>query len=225
MEEDIKNNKSLYQCQECGFHYKDKEMAEKCEAWCKKHKTCNVEITKQSEENKNDDCSSITSKHISNSLELEMCKGKCEEYLNNWKRSVADFINYKKEEMERMAKLMQYGKEDMILNILPIIDSIYLLKPHTNKLEFVSLSEGVLQIEKQIQEFLKKEGIEEIEINGNPPSPEALEGQRKFDPILMEVVEEVEIEGVESGIVVKELQKGYIINGKVLRPSKVRITK
>ncbi len=48
-----KDNKKLYQCEECGFHYQNREIAEKCEAWCKEHKTCNTEIIKQAEENKN----------------------------------------------------------------------------------------------------------------------------------------------------------------------------
>ncbi len=38
--------KKLYQCRECGFKYEDKEWAEKCEAWCKEHKSCNLEIIK-----------------------------------------------------------------------------------------------------------------------------------------------------------------------------------
>lgn len=41
------NNKELYKCQECGFKYLKKELAEKCEAWCKEHKSCNLEITKE----------------------------------------------------------------------------------------------------------------------------------------------------------------------------------
>jgi predicted ATP-dependent serine protease len=40
-----KENKELYQCEECGFHYADKAWAEKCEAWCREHKSCNIEIT------------------------------------------------------------------------------------------------------------------------------------------------------------------------------------
>lgn len=40
------HKKELYKCPECGFEYKEKEWAEKCEAWCKKHKSCNLEITK-----------------------------------------------------------------------------------------------------------------------------------------------------------------------------------
>jgi len=48
-----KDNKELYQCEECGFHYTEKEWAEKCEAWCREHKSCNIEITAHAEENKN----------------------------------------------------------------------------------------------------------------------------------------------------------------------------
>ncbi len=48
----IQENKKLYQCEACGFHYTEKEQAEKCEAWCKEHNSCNLEITAQAEENK-----------------------------------------------------------------------------------------------------------------------------------------------------------------------------
>lgn len=47
-----KNDKELYRCEECGFHYQDKALAEKCEVWCKEHKSCNIEITSHAEENK-----------------------------------------------------------------------------------------------------------------------------------------------------------------------------
>ena len=40
----IEKNGRLYQCEECGYAYEDKEWAEKCEAWCKEHKSCNLEI-------------------------------------------------------------------------------------------------------------------------------------------------------------------------------------
>lgn len=41
-----KNNETLYACQECGFKYRELEIAQKCEAWCKEHQSCNIEITK-----------------------------------------------------------------------------------------------------------------------------------------------------------------------------------
>jgi len=163
--------------------------------------------------------------------EMGEYKQKCEEYLNNWKRSAADFINYKKEEIERMAFLGKYVKEDIILKILPILDSIYLSEKHSDILQNVRISDadensqiiewvkGFTQIKMQIAEFLKKEGIEEIKTVGE-----------KFNPETMEAVEEIANENIEhriqdTGIVVEELQKGYIIDGKVIRPSKVRISK
>ena len=46
----IKNqNKELYQCEECGFKYAKKEIAEKCQVWCREHKSCNLEIIKYAE--------------------------------------------------------------------------------------------------------------------------------------------------------------------------------
>lgn len=235
MEEEIKNparnvsnidaggNQNLYQCKECGLHYKDKETAEKCEAWCKEHKTCNVEITNQAEENKN------LQRRPASLAELEK---KCEGYLNNWKRAQADFENYKKGEAERMGVLLKFAKEEIILNILPILDNIELAeKQLPEKLKKPSFAEategqggdkfsskavewtkGFLQIQNQIKEFLKKEGIEEIETIG-----------KKFDPNTMEVIDEAE--GGDEGTIVEELQKGYIINGKVIRPVKIKISK
>jgi molecular chaperone GrpE len=145
--------------------------------------------------------------------ELEECQQKCQEYLNNWKRSAADFINYKKEEMERIGTLAKYAKEDTIYKILPIVDNIYLAeKQIPESLKNDEWVKGFMQIQKQAEEFLKKEGIEEIETVGKP-----------FDPNTMEIVQEVE--GGESGMVAEELQKGYMMEGKILRPAKVKMSK
>ena len=48
----IEEDKKLYQCEECGFHYESKEWAEKCQAWCREHQSCNLEITAQALENR-----------------------------------------------------------------------------------------------------------------------------------------------------------------------------
>ncbi|MBI2096030.1 MAG: hypothetical protein HYT43_00085 [Candidatus Taylorbacteria bacterium] len=53
MKEILKNNKKFYQCQECGLVYADKETAEKCQAWCIEHRSCNLEIIKHAEKNFN----------------------------------------------------------------------------------------------------------------------------------------------------------------------------
>ena len=156
--------------------------------------------------------------------EIEELGQKADEYLSNWKRSAADFINYKKEEMERMAILASYARESMILKILPILDNIALAeKQLPEKLkkgeegtpQSIEWTKGFLQIQKQVDEFLKKEGIEEIKTIGE-----------KFNPETMEAIDEANgEEQMASSTVVEELQKGYIMNGKVIRPAKVKITK
>jgi len=213
MEEEIKNNQDLHQCRECSLHYKDKNTAEKCQAWCKEHKTCNAKITNRSEENKKYDSNSQS--------ELEK---KCEEYLNNWKRSAADFINYKKDEMERIGFLVKYANEEIILKVLPILDSFYLAekqlpenlkKGSEGSPQAIEWTKGFLQIRNQIKEFLKKEGIEEIKTVGE-----------NFDPETMEAIDEITNSQFSiSNTVVEELQKGYKMEDKVLRPAKVKISK
>lgn len=48
----LSTGKELYQCEECGFHYAKKVLAEKCEIWCREHRSCNIAITAHAEENK-----------------------------------------------------------------------------------------------------------------------------------------------------------------------------
>lgn len=48
MVKEIKNNKGIYQCEVCGFKYREKQWAEKCEVWCRKNNSCNLEITQHS---------------------------------------------------------------------------------------------------------------------------------------------------------------------------------
>lgn len=146
---------------------------------------------------------------------LEDCQKKREEYLAGWQRARADFLNYKKEEMERIKEILKYGNENLILKILPILDNFEKAEkeiPDDKKND--KLLEGILQIKTQFQDFLKNQGIEEIKTVGE-----------KFDPNFQEVVQEIEKADCESGTVIEETQKGYILNGKVIRPAKVKVAK
>jgi len=146
---------------------------------------------------------------------FEECQKLKDEYLAGWQRTRADLLNYKKEEMERIGELIKYAGTGIILNILPILDNFELvekkLPENFKKDENVK---GLLQIKNQLQDFLKNQGIEEIKCLGE-----------KFDPNFQEVVEEIEMKGKEPGIIVEEVQKGYTINGKLLRPARVKIAK
>jgi len=145
---------------------------------------------------------------------LGECQKQRDEYLAGWQRSRADFLNYKKDEMERISEILKYADEEFILKILPILDNFEKAKkaiPPDKKDKYL---EGFLQIKTQLQDFLKNQGVEKIK---------ALE--KKFDPNFHEVVEEVEVKGKESGIIIEEVKKGYLLNGKVIRPAKVKIIK
>jgi len=147
--------------------------------------------------------------------QLEESKAKCEEYLNGWKRERADFINYKKDEMERIGELAKYANEEIILKIIPILDNLCLAANHIKDLP-AQAGEGVILIKKQLEDFLKKEGIEPIETLG-----------QKFDPNTMESIGEVlgRPTSQESGMVAEEVQRGYTMHGRIIRVAKVRITK
>jgi molecular chaperone GrpE len=149
----------------------------------------------QEENIKNDDSSFDSAQDELKELQL-----KSEEYLNGWKRERADFLNYKKDEMERIGQLIKYANEELILKIIPILDNMMLAEAHLK-------DEGVAQIIKQIEDFLKKEGIEPIETLG-----------KQFDPNIME-----SIEG-DGSTVSEEVQRGYTMHGKIIRVARVKIS-
>lgn len=133
--------------------------------------------------------------------EVEELKAKCEEYLNGWKRERADFLNYKKDEMERIGDLVKYANEEIVLKLLPVLDNLCLAANHIK-------DEGIDQIKKQLEDFLQKEGIEPIKTVGE-----------KFDPNIMEAVEG------DGDVVSEEVQRGYTLHGKLIRVAKVKVAK
>ena len=146
---------------------------------------------------------------------LEECQKLKDEYLAGWQRERADFLNYKKGELERIGEIIKYGDLGLILKILPIADNFELAEKNLpENLKTDENVKGILQTKNQILDFLKNQGVEEIKSVGE-----------KFDPNFHEVIEEVEVKDKESGIVIEEIQKGYKINGRLLRPAKVKISK
>lgn len=154
--------------------------------------------------------------------QLEECQKQKEEYLQGWQRSRADFLNYKKEEMERIEELLKYAGEEYILRILPVLDNFEVIeKKLPENLKKDDNIKGLLQIKNQIQDFLKNQGVEEIKAVGEV-----------FNPEFHEVIEVVPSEAsakdgnkIGSNMIVEEIQKGYKINGRLLRPAKVKVTK
>jgi len=147
--------------------------------------------------------------------ESEDCLRQKEEYLNCWKRERADFLNFKKDETERLGKISEIIKEDIVLDFLPILDNIYLAeKEISDDLKEHCWVKGIMKIKKQITVFLEKQGVKEIDCLN-----------KKFDPNLEEAIEHIEKKDSGSGVVIQVLQRGYTLNNKLIRPARVKISK
>lgn len=145
---------------------------------------------------------------------LKECEKQRDEYLAGWQRAKADFLNYKKEEGLRTSELMDYLRTQQILEILKIIDNWdRAMKHKPEEIKDSSWIEGIEMIENQLKDFLKSEGVEEVKAIGET-----------FNPELHEAVEEVDNSG-ESGEIAEVLEKGYTLNNKLIRPSKVKVSK
>jgi molecular chaperone GrpE len=142
------------------------------------------------------------------------------EYLAGWQRAQADFVNYKRRQEEQMAEWSKMFGAGLISDILPILDTLDAGIINSKKEKILSSpplqkggEEGNLgMLRGQLLSILEKHGLREIKSVGE-----------KFNPEWHEAIETVE--GEESGIVVEEIQKGYMLNGKVLRVAKVKVTK
>lgn len=146
---------------------------------------------------------------------LRECEKLRDEYLTGWQRAKADFLNYKKEEGDRMETIMNFMKAKWLSRMLTVHDDLERAKERTPKsLENNNWVKGVLQIEEQFHSFFEEQGIVRVDPKGE-----------KFNPNFHEAVQEVEKEGKESGTIVKVLEKGYLLNGRLLRPAKVKVVK
>lgn len=176
------------------------------------------DVKKEKENNQNqepEDEEGRKEKDLKECLEkLEKYKKQAEENLNGWKRAKADFINYKKDQERWMEEFRKYANEDIITRLLQIIDGFHLAIEHLPEdLKNSDWAKGIICIKGQLESFLKEVGVEEIKSIGE-----------KFNPSLFESVGEEESDK-EEGIVVAEVQKGYKMFGKVIRASKVKISK
>jgi len=140
---------------------------------------------------------------------------KSAEYFDRLLRIQADFDNYKKRlERERIG-FIKFGNEEIIVEILKILDDFErAVAAGKSKHDFDILYKGVELISKDLKEFLKQKGLKEIEATGRP-----------FDPHAHEAMMQEERGDCPENHVVEEFQKGYTLNGRVIRPSKVKVAK
>lgn len=129
-------------------------------------------------------------------------------------RVQAEFDNFKKRTQKEKEANLKYKAQDLVTELLPAIDNFEraLQVEVTEAAE--SFVEGMSMVYNQLKEALKSQGVEEIEAVG-----------KEFDPNLHHGVMQVEDAEVESNIIVEELQKGYMLKDRVIRPAMVKVNK
>jgi len=140
-----------------------------------------------------------------NSQKVKELEEKLTAMTNNWKRALADYQNLEKrfnQEREVLHKLVSAG---LIVKFLPILDNLEKAASHIK-------DNGLSMVVEQFKNTLSSEGVSEIEIK-----------DEKFDPNFCEAVEVVQ--GQEDGKIAQIIEKGYQLNGKVIRTAKVKVFK
>jgi molecular chaperone GrpE len=135
-----------------------------------------------------------------------------DEYLAGWQRAKADFVNYKKEEMKHLEDVSRYGSADFMRDLIAVLDNFDLALRTLEKEGPVE--KGIYLIRTQIEDILKKRGLEKIDIK---------EGDL-FDPAVAEALAEIEMDKPVS-TVVEIIEPGYRLYEKILRPARVIINK
>ncbi len=143
---------------------------------------------------------------------LKKCQELKEEYLNGWQRAKADLINARKEDERRNQEFLKFANSVLISDILPVLDSFDLAFAAESEKDS-KFSKGVILIRMQLEDVLRKYGLETIKSVGE-----------KVNLQMHEIIGEIESEK-EGGVIVEELQKGYLLYGKVIRPARVKVSK
>jgi len=143
---------------------------------------------------------------------LQKEKEEAQRFLANWQRAEADFVNYKRRVKQERDEARRLANAALIINILPVLDDLERALASLN-IQLVGLTwfDGIRLIYRKLQLVLESAGVSQIEAEGQP-----------FDPRFHEAV--MYGEG-EEGKVVAEVQRGYKLNDRVLRPAMVIVGK
>jgi molecular chaperone GrpE len=140
---------------------------------------------------------------------------KGDEYYDRMLRTMAELENYRKRAGREREEILKYGQEELIAELLLVMDNFQrALDAAGGKKECANLFQGVELIQKQLLSVLKKNGLEPIEAVGKP-----------FDPQKHEALSQVVTDECPDGTVVSEQLRGYMLNGRLLRPSAVVVAK
>jgi molecular chaperone GrpE len=146
--------------------------------------------------------------------ELAETKRERDEYLELARRTKADFENYRKRVARETSEALARGKADLARQLLPALDNLErALDSGQDPSAHEALIEGVAMVRGELHDRLESAGVEAFDPTGE-----------KFDPQLHEALSTRPDEGTEPGVVLETVEKGYRLNGQVLRAAKVVVS-
>jgi molecular chaperone GrpE len=148
---------------------------------------------------------------------LAEAESKRDEYLDLARRAQADFENYRKRMAAEVQAAARRGKASVAADVVPVLDDLERalqaagLDPEGDSDD--GLAHGVILVFRGLRETLKRNGIEAVDPQGE-----------RFDPTEHEALSAMPVEGVDSGTVVEVMQKGYRMDGQLIRPARVVVS-
>ena len=161
-------------------------------------------------ENKNSSFSKDATKKLRE--KLKKCDSEKQEYLEGWQRSKADLINAKRDFVEQKKDFVNFAKGDLISQLIPVLDSFDMAFRNTENVPDQWLK-GVEHIYNQFLNILIENGVKQIDPKGE-----------KFDMNKHISTEMIKVDDKkQESIILEVLQKGYELNGQILREAKVKV--
>jgi molecular chaperone GrpE len=147
---------------------------------------------------------------------LQKLERERDEYLDQWRRSAAEFQNYRKREERLRTERERSTSARQLKRLLPVLDDLQRATQHVPE----SLSNddwvaGMLAIERKLWSLLEQEGVMAIEAEAGTP----------FDPNVHEALISQESDEIESGHILSELERGYRLGDVILRPARVSVAR
>ena len=146
--------------------------------------------------------------------ELKEARRLAQEFNDKYLRAHAELDNARKRLAKEKEEYVRFANEELLGELLSAIDNFDRALGHMNGTQKIeSVLEGIKMIQKQFHAFLDRNGVKKIDVTG-----------KRFDPSLCEAIEHVDSDGGED-TVIEEVQPGYQLNGRLLRPAIVKVGK
>lgn len=146
--------------------------------------------------------------------EVERLKNEAAHHYDQYLRALAEVENIRKRTLREKEEYLKYAAVPVMKKLLPIVDDLEraLAMSETNR-DYDTLHKGLEMISKRMYEVIQEEGVEVIEALGQPFDPQF------HQPLVVEASSDH-----PENTVIEELQKGYVLNGRVIRPSLVKVS-